>query len=112
MRTRVVAGGCAARYAVGVHPYVLPKLVVNDPTLLKPTVKQMSATLRSVERKSEAAGREVLMRRLTEGAAELAAEMRKREPGRVREHRHVERIAVARVDQVLRAKQMPRCRDS
>jgi hypothetical protein len=81
MRTRVAAGGCAARYAVGVHPYVLPKLVVNDPTLLKPTVKQMSATLRSVERKSEAA--------------------------RSRRHRHIERIAVARVNQVFRAQQMP-----
>ena len=32
-----------------------PKLVVNDPTLRNPTVKQMSATLRSVERRSAAA---------------------------------------------------------
>ena len=49
------AGGWAPRYAVGVMPYVRPKLVVNDPTLLRPTVKQMSATERSVLRSSAAA---------------------------------------------------------
>jgi hypothetical protein len=55
MRMRVEAGGCAARYAVGDIPYARPKLVVNEPTLVRPTSKQISATLRSVLRSSAAA---------------------------------------------------------
>src|SRR5690242_4365065 len=55
IRTWVEAGGFAARYAVGESPYVRPKLVVNDPTLLRPTSKQTSATERSVFRRSAAA---------------------------------------------------------
>jgi hypothetical protein len=47
------------------------------------------------------ARREVLMRRLAERPAELAAEVRRREVSGASEHRHVERIAVAGVDQVL-----------
>jgi hypothetical protein len=43
MLTREDAGGCAARYAVGETPKVFPKLVVNDPTLLSPTLKQTAA---------------------------------------------------------------------
>jgi hypothetical protein len=54
-RTRFAAGGYAERYAVGVIPYARPKLVVKEPTLLRPTMKQMSETERSVERRSEAA---------------------------------------------------------
>src|SRR4029450_8941051 len=54
-RARVSAGGCAARYSVGVRPYVRPNVVVNEPTLLRPTVKQMSAIDRSVLRSSSAA---------------------------------------------------------
>ena len=55
MRARATAGGCAARNAVGDMPNVRPKLVVKDPTLDSPTVKQMSATERSVVRSSPAA---------------------------------------------------------
>jgi hypothetical protein len=36
-------------------PNVRPKVVVNDPMLRNPTVRQMSATLRSVVRNSAAA---------------------------------------------------------
>jgi len=46
-RARNAAGGCAARYCVGVIPNMRPKLVVNEPTLCSPTVRQMSATERS-----------------------------------------------------------------
>jgi hypothetical protein len=49
------AGGYEARYAVGVTPYVRLKVVVNEPTLWRPTEKQMSATERSVFRSSAAA---------------------------------------------------------
>jgi hypothetical protein len=42
------------------------------------------------------------MRRLAEGAPKLTAEVRGREPRGLREGRDVERLAVARVDQVLR----------
>ena len=36
-------------------PYVRVKLVVNEPTLWRPTLKQISATVRSVVRRSAAA---------------------------------------------------------
>ena len=49
------AGGNDARYAVGVIPYARVKLVVNEPTLLRPTAKQIVTTDRSVERSSAAA---------------------------------------------------------
>ena len=49
---------------------------------------------------------EVPVRRLAELAAELAAEVRGRELRRAREGLHVERLAVARVDEVLRAEEM------
>src|SRR6266513_3167276 len=45
---------------------------------------------------------QVLVRRLAEDATELAAEMRGGEVGGAREGRHVERVAVAGVDEVLR----------
>ena len=60
---RADAGGWAARYAVGERPNVRPKLVVKDPTLLSPTLKQTSATLRSVFRNSSAARSSRLVRR-------------------------------------------------
>ena len=65
------------------------KLVVNEPTLCRPTEKQMSATERSVvaqQRRGalEPAGQQVGVRRLAEGAPELAAEVRAREAGRAR----------------------------
>jgi hypothetical protein len=44
MRTRVAAGGYAARYAVGESAKARVKLVVKDPTLCRPTSKQISAT--------------------------------------------------------------------
>jgi hypothetical protein len=44
------AGGKADRYAVGDIPYMRLKLVVNDPTLSRPTAMQMSATDESVIR--------------------------------------------------------------
>jgi hypothetical protein len=46
------------------------------------------------------------VRRLTEGAAELAAEMRLRKVCRPRQAGDVEGLAVARVDQIFRAKQV------
>ena len=53
---------------------------------------------------------QVLMRRLAEGAPELAAEVRRRELSRSGESRHVERLAIARVNQILRPEQVPRGR--
>jgi len=48
----VYAGGKEARYAAGELPKLRRKLVVNDPTLRSPTVKQMSEIVRSVVRSS------------------------------------------------------------
>src|SRR6185437_13369910 len=55
----------------------------------------------------QAAGQQVLVRRLPEGAAELAAEVGRREVGRPRERLHVEALAVAGVDQVLGTQEVP-----
>jgi hypothetical protein len=57
------AGGKEERYAVGDMPYVRVKLVVNEPTLCKPTAKQISATDRSVPRSNAAARSRRLVRR-------------------------------------------------
>ena len=46
------------------------------------------------------------MRRFAELAAELTAEVRRREPRRPGERLHVERVAVARVGEVLRTKEV------
>ena len=51
------------------------------------------------------------MRRLAEGAPELAAEVRAREPGGAGEVVDLERLEVARVGQVLGAQQMAGGRD-
>ena len=93
-------------------PTIRPKLVVNDPTLRRPTVKQMSATERSVVRRSAAARSNRRFRRYWCGdspkrAPELPAEMRGRELGGAGERRHVQGLAIARVDEVLRAEQVP-----
>jgi hypothetical protein len=53
------------------------------------------------------AGEQVLVRGLAEGPAELAAEVRRGESRRAGERRHVEWLAVAGVDEVLRAQQVP-----
>jgi hypothetical protein len=53
------------------------------------------------------AGEEVLVRRLAECPAELAAEVRSREVGGPRKRLDVERLAVAGVDEVLRAQEVP-----
>jgi hypothetical protein len=53
-------------------------------------------------RSLEPPGQQVLMRRLAEGAPKLTAEVRGREPRSLREGRDVQRLAVARVDQILR----------
>ena len=68
------------------------KLVVKEPMLCRPTERQMSATERSVRaqqrrRPLQPAGQQVGVRRLAEGAPELAAEVRagearRRRPGR------------------------------
>ena len=47
------------------------------------------------------------MRRLPEFPAKLAAEVRRREPRCARERRHVERLAVASIGEILRAEEMP-----
>ena len=54
------------------------------------------------------ARQKVLVRRLAERPAELTAEVRLREARRASQLRHVERLAVARVGEVLRAEQVPR----
>src|SRR5262245_38350564 len=54
----------------------------------------------------EAPGEQVPVGRLAELAPELAAEMRGREPRSACKRLHVERLAIARVDQVLGAKQV------
>jgi hypothetical protein len=53
------------------------------------------------------AGQEVLVRRLAERTPKLTAEVRRREVRGAGERRHVERLAVARVDEVLRAEKVP-----
>lgn len=55
----------------------------------------------------EPAGQEELVRSLAESPPELTAEMRRREVRSAGERRHVERRAVARVDEVLRAQEVP-----
>ena len=85
--------------------------MVNEPTLRSPTVKQMSA-MRPVgaaqQRRGalEAAGEQVLVRCLAEGAAELAAEVRGGEMRGARERGDVERLPVAGIDEILGAEQM------
>ena len=110
MRTRSAAGGWAARYAVGETPYGTPKLVVNDPTLRRPTVKQMSATDRSVLRSSAAARSSRRVSRYWCGVspkrAGLAAEMGGERRAGASERGHVERLCVAGVDEGPRAKQV------
>ena len=44
IRARLAADGNEARYSVGVIPYARRKLEVNEPTLVRPTRMQMSAT--------------------------------------------------------------------
>ena len=97
----------------GTSPNARPKLVVNDPTLLQPDgeadVRDRAIGVAQQRRRAfQPAGQQVLMRRLAEGATELAAEVRLREARSARELRHIERLAVARVGEVLRAQQMPR----
>ena len=55
----------------------------------------------------ESAREQVLVRRLAERLAELPAEVRGGEVRGARERGHVERLAVAGVDQILRAEEMP-----
>jgi hypothetical protein len=55
MTTYAAAGGNPARYSVGDLSYVRVKLVVNEPTLSRPTEWQMLATDRSVVRSNAAA---------------------------------------------------------
>jgi len=45
MGASLAAGGNDSRYAIGDLPNVRVKLVVNDPTLRRPTSRQMSSTL-------------------------------------------------------------------
>src|SRR6185295_12028544 len=59
----------------------------------------------------EPAVQEVLVRCLAEGAGELPAEVRRREPRRAGELGDVERLAVAGVHEVLRAQEVARRRD-
>jgi hypothetical protein len=55
----------------------------------------------------EAARQQVLVRRLAERPPELAAEVRRREVRDPCERGHVERLAVARVDEILRPQEVP-----
>jgi len=86
---------------VGDSPNAFPKLVVNDPTLVSPTVRQMSATDRSVVRSSAAAhlspahfSRE--FRRTFGETPHQYLLTRRLERAAAREGGHVERLAVAR----------------
>ena len=90
-----------------------PKLVVNEPTLRSPTVKQMSATERSVLRSSAAARSSRRVSRYWCGVSPKARRnSRLKCAGERRAARasvgYVERLAVAGVDEILRAEQMPR----
>jgi hypothetical protein len=83
MRARSAAGGKAARYAVGDCPKARWKLVVKGAHAAKPHRDADvcdRAVCASQERRGalEPAGQQVLMRRLAENAAELAAEVRGR----------------------------------
>src|ERR1043166_595030 len=60
--TRETAGGNDARYAAGDFSNMRVKLVVNEPMLCRPTLKQMSAMLRSVVLSSAAARSSRLVR--------------------------------------------------
>ncbi len=51
------------------------------------------------------------MRRLTERPAELPAEMRRRQPRRIRKRRNIKRVTEPRIGEVLRTQQMPGRRD-
>jgi hypothetical protein len=86
------------------------KLVVKEPTLRSPTETQISATERSVVRSSrralEPTSKQVGVRRLAEGAAELAAEMSAREAGGVRHVLDAQQLEVAGVDEVPGAQQV------
>jgi hypothetical protein len=84
-------------------PYVRVKLAVNEPTLWSPTEKR--------RRTLQAAGEQVAVGRLTEGAAELAAEVG---AGEARGGGHVvdvDPLRVAGVGQVLAAQHVPSGRD-
>jgi hypothetical protein len=84
--------------------------VVNEPTLRSPTVMQMSATVRSVLRSSAAARSSRRVRRYWCGVSPKARRNSRLKCGRevdgAGERRHVERLAVAGVDQVLRAEEV------
>ena len=102
---------------MGVIPNMRRKLVVNDPTLLSPTMKQMSVTVRSVLRSRyggalEPSRQQVLVRRLAEGGAELAAEVGRRQARRPRHVGDRERLGVAGVGEVLAADEISRRSDS
>jgi hypothetical protein len=93
-----------------------PKLVVNDPMLRSPTVRQMSATVRSVLRSSAAARSSRRVRRYWCGVSPKERRNSRLkcaggEPRSACECRHVERLAVAGVDQVLGTHEVARWRD-
>lgn len=97
-------------------PYTRPKLDVKEPMLCRPTLMQMSATELSVVRSSAAArfhppGEQIRVRRLTERAPELAAEMRLRQAGSAGQFRDVDILEEAGVGEILRAQQVPGRRD-
>ena len=113
IRARSAAGGKAARYSVGDFPNARRKLVVNEPTLRSPTVKQMSATLRSVLRSSAAARSSRRVSRYWCGDSPKARRnSRLKCAGERRAARasaaDVQRLGVARVGEILRAQQLPR----
>ena len=101
---------------MGERPNARPKLVVNEPTLRSPTVKQMFATdavgvAQQCRRALQPAHQDVLVRGLAEGSPELTAEVRRRKARRCGERGHIERFAVAGIDEVPRAQEVPCRRD-
>ena len=89
-----------------------PKLVVNDPTLRRPTIRQISATERSVVRSSDAARSSRRVSRYWCGVSPNSRRnSRLKWAGESRAAfascGHVERLEVARVHQVLGAEQVP-----
>ena len=97
-------------------PNVRVKLVVNEPTLCRPTdeadVRDRAVGDAQQRRRAlEPARQQVRVRRLAEGAPELAAEVRAREAGRAGQVVDAERLEVARVGEVPGAQQVAGGRD-
>ena len=78
---------------------------LNDPSEVQPTAKQTSVTVRSPRRSSplgplDPARYQVAVGRLPEGSTKAAGEMARRQEGRARQRRNIQRLGVVAVHQV------------